>query len=106
MLERRFPIMVRKKPLPNGKVAVTFEMPASVWADSIHLVGDFNNWDTRSMPLKQRHSDGVWEITLTLEAGHEYQFRYLVNGADWQNDWQADRYTPNPYNSENSVIRT
>ncbi len=98
--------MIRKQPLPDGKIAVTFELPAGIWADAIHLVGDFNNWDRTSLPLKQRKHDGAWEITLTLDAGREYQFRYLVNGTDWQNDWQADRYAPSPYNSDNSVVRT
>jgi len=98
--------MVRKQSLSNGRVSVTFELPASIWADSIYLVGDFNNWDTNSLPMKQRRSDGVWEITLPLDAGREYQYRYLVNGTDWQNDSQAERYTPNPFSSENSVLTT
>ncbi len=97
--------MIRKRSLASGKVAVTFEMPASVWADSIFLVGDFNAWSKSSHPLRQR-SDGVWEVTLELDAGHEYQYRYLVNATDWQNDWQADRYERNPYDSENSVVVT
>ncbi|MBI5878673.1 MAG: isoamylase early set domain-containing protein [Chloroflexi bacterium] len=97
--------MIHKKPLPDGRVAVTFEMPASIWADTIHVVGDFNGWDHTAHPLKQRH-DGVWQTTLVLDAGRDYQYRYLINGSDWQNDWQADRYTPNPYNAENSVVRT
>ena len=97
--------MIHKKPLADGKVAVTFEMPASIWADSIHVVGDFNEWSHTANPLKQR-SDGVWQATILLEAGRDYQFRYLINGKDWQNDWQADRYTPNPYNADNSVVRT
>jgi 1,4-alpha-glucan branching enzyme len=98
--------MVHKHILPSGKVSVTFEMPASIWADSIHLVGDFNQWNTQSHPLKQRPSDGAWEITLVLDAGREYQYRYLVNGTDWQNDWQADQYKPNPYSTDNSVLVT
>ena len=81
--------MIRKQPLANGQVAVTFQMPASVWADSLFLVGDFNQWDKHSHPMRQR-ADGVWEITLELDAGREYQYRYLVNGTDWQNDWNAE----------------
>lgn len=96
--------MIRKQTLADGKVAVTFELPASLWADTIHVVGDFNGWDNGSLPLKQRH-DGCWEITIVLDAGRDYQFRYLLNGTDWQNDYQADRYAPNPYSSENSVVR-
>ena len=98
--------MIHKRALSDDKVAVTFELPSGIWADAIHLVGDFNRWDETSLPLRQRHSDGAWEITVVLEAGRDYQFRYLINGTDWQNDWQADRYTPNPYNSDNSVVRT
>ena len=64
--------MIRKQPLANGHVAVTFQMPASVWADSLFLVGDFNQWDKHSHPMRQR-ADGVWEITLELDAGREYQ---------------------------------
>jgi 1,4-alpha-glucan branching enzyme len=96
--------MIRKKPLGNGQVAVTFEMPSSIWADSIYLVGDFNDWNKQAHPLKQRHSDGAWDITLTLEAGKTYRFRYLINQTDWQNDWQADGYVPNPYGSEDSIV--
>ncbi|MBI1802824.1 MAG: isoamylase early set domain-containing protein [Chloroflexi bacterium] len=98
--------MIRKQILPDAKVAVTFEMPASIWADTIHLVGDFNEWNRASHPLRQRHSDGIWEINLVLDAGREYQYRYLVNATDWHTDWQADRATPNPYGSENSVVVT
>ena len=98
--------MITKQPLPNGKVAVTFEMPASIWADSVYLAGDFNEWNSQSHPLKQRRSDEGWEITLELDAGRAYQFRYLVNGSDWHNDWKADDYVPNPFGGDNSVVKT
>jgi 1,4-alpha-glucan branching enzyme len=98
--------MVHKKPLPDQKVAATFELPSSIWADSIHLVGDFNQWNHSSLPMKQRHSDGVWEVSVVLDAERDYQYRYLINGTDWQNDWQADRYIANPYDTENSVVST
>ena len=41
-----------------------------------------------------------------LPKGNEYQFRYLVNGRDWHNDWHADKYVPNKYGSDNSVVVT
>ena len=31
--------------------------------------------------------------TIELEVGHEYQFRYLVDGTKWINDTEADKYT-------------
>jgi 1,4-alpha-glucan branching enzyme len=69
------------------------------------LVGDFNDWNRTSHPMIQDR-DGAWRITLELEAGHEYQFRYLVNGNNWHNDWHADKYVPNPYGGDNSVVAT
>jgi 1,4-alpha-glucan branching enzyme len=85
---------------------VRFELPAAIWADSVHLVGDFNGWNQRSHPMKRDRSDGTWYIVLELERGREYQFRYLVNGSEWHNDWNADRYVTNPYGGTNSVVST
>lgn len=99
--------MIKKAPSSNpGKVRVTFELPSTIWAASVHLVGDFNNWDEHSLPMTQTRNDATWRISLELDKGREYQFRYLVNGTDWHNDWHADRYVPNQYGSDNSVVVT
>ena len=81
----------------------TFTLPSSFWADTIHLVGDFNSWSTTSLPFG-RGWDGSWTLTLDLECGRSYQFRYLVDGRDWTNDGQADAYVANPYGTDNCVL--
>lgn len=99
--------MIKKR--PSGKkntVLVTFELPPAIWAETVHLVGDFNDWNQNSHPLKRGRDDDTWQITLELERGREYQFRYLVNGTDWHNDWDADKYVPNPFGGDNSVVVT
>ncbi|ABY34264.1 MAG TPA: glycoside hydrolase family 13 [Chloroflexus aurantiacus] len=96
--------MIAKQPGPAGKVRVTFSLPASLWADTIYLVGDFNGWNPHATPL--RATEHGWMITLDLEAGRTYQYRYLVNGNEWHNDWNADGYAPNPYGGNNSVVET
>lgn len=83
---------------------VTFELPASLWASQVHLVGDFNKWDRSAHSLTQRWSDEAWVITLELDAGQAYQFRYLIDGQNWCNEPQADGYAPNPYGGDNSVV--
>ncbi|MBU0491368.1 MAG: isoamylase early set domain-containing protein [Chloroflexi bacterium] len=100
--------MITKTFVPNStRVRVTFEVPSSIWAETIHLVGDFNDWDQRAHPLKKsRNGDAAWRVTLDLEPGRAYQFRYLVDGREWHNDWQADAYVPNPFGGDNSVVRT
>lgn len=100
--------MILKESCPRpDKVLVTFQLPSCIWAESVYLVGDFNGWNRRSHPLLHgRTDDGTWQITLELDKGKTYQFRYLINGRDWQNDWNADNYAANPFGGDNSVLET
>ena len=82
---------------------VTFSLPADVGAESVVLCGDFNQWDQGKHPLKRR-KDGSFSITISLKPGIEYRFRYLVDGERWENDWEADKYLPNEFGSEDSVL--
>lgn len=82
---------------------VTFVMPASVQGESVYLVGDFNEWNETATPMKKK-KDGSFEVALNLVPQTEYQFRYLVNGTEWHNDWEADKYVPNPFSGDNSVV--
>ncbi len=82
---------------------VTFSLPAETGAESVVLCGEFNEWDQKKHPLKRR-KDGSFSTTISLEAGNEYRFRYWVDGEHWENDWEADKYLPNEFGSEDSVI--
>jgi len=83
--------MIHKTVSPRPAHAqVTFELPASLWADKVFVVGDFNHWSATSTPLTQTR-DGVWRATVELPIGQQYQFRYWVNGA-WTADGQADGF--------------
>lgn len=96
--------MIHKTRSPKaGYVRVIFELPASLWADKIYLVGDFNDWDTAVTPFIQGR-DGVWRAVLDLPCGREFQFRYLVDGR-WQTDYHADGWVENEYGSQNSIVQ-
>lgn len=96
--------MLKKQYLKSKSTCkVTFELPKAIEAESAHLVGDFNSWDTQATPMK-RLKTGAWKVTLELEMGREYQYRYLVDGQDWHNDWAADKYVPNMVDGDNSVV--
>ena len=89
----------------NGKVQVTFTMPAIEGCESLYLLGDFNEWNAMAHPM-QHAEDGTWSLTLELEPSREYQFRYCGGDGIWHNDLTTDAYIPNPYGSDNSVVRT
>ncbi len=85
---------------------VTFNLTKDIAksAGSVYLVGDFNGWDASSHPMKLQ-KDGSFNLTINLEKGGEYQYRYLLNGSSWENDDCADKYVKSPYgDSENSVV--
>ena len=97
--------MIEREEIPGSpEVLVTFRLVGATWADRVNLVGDFNDWDTRSLPM-QRDPDGLsWSLAVRLLAGKTVQFRYLIDGKTWQNDWYADDFVPNAFGSENSVL--
>lgn len=97
--------MLEKQYLKTKKseCKVTFSLPAAVQAENVYLVGDFNDWDEKATPMKKQ-KDGSFKTTLSLGTGRDYQFRYLVNGSEWHNDWEADKYLPNPFSGDNSVV--
>ncbi|MEM9340814.1 MAG: isoamylase early set domain-containing protein [Bacteroidota bacterium] len=99
--------MIKKQPLKSKSVCkVTFGLTKKEIgrADKVYLVGEFNNWNESTTELTKLKS-GDFKLVLPLESGKAYQFRYLVNGTDWVNDSQADRYVNNGVsNDTNGVI--
>jgi 1,4-alpha-glucan branching enzyme len=102
--------MLKKQYIKSRKVVkVTFEVPEAelpeAKVESVHLVGEFNDWDRTATPMTRRKG-GIFRVTLGLEPGREYQFRYLVNGEHWCNDWHADAYVPGDFGEDNCVVVT
>ena len=87
----------------TGKTCrVTFELPINGETETVELLGDFNEWSPGTTALKKRKG-GRFSTTISLPSG-EYRFRYLVDGQNWLNDPEADKYVPNNYGSDDSVV--
>jgi 1,4-alpha-glucan branching enzyme len=96
--------MLKKSYSKTGNACrVTFKLPAEVGATEAALCGEFNGWDETCHPMKKL-KDGSFSITLSLEPGQSYRFRYRLDGQRWENDWEADAYLPNQFASEDSVV--
>jgi hypothetical protein len=87
---------------PNGKASVIFTLPAAVNAGQAAVCGEWNDWspDADVMDVVE---DG-FSLTIELELGRTYRFRYLLDGQRWENDWHADFYVPNGYGGDDSVV--
>lgn len=97
---------IKKQYLKSGlSCRVSFRLPKEIAPDAkkVAIVGDFNDWNADATPMK-RAKNGDFATTLELEAGRAYNYRYLIDGSRWENDWHADRYEKNPYGGENSVV--
>src|SRR5690606_11055332 len=92
---------LKSKPLCK----VSFKLPAELAknAETVAIVGEFNDWSP-SNHIMDGLKDGSFKITLDLETGRPYQFKYLVDGTEWINDDAADAYVANEFNGENSVV--
>lgn len=74
-------------------------------AQLVRLVGDFNDWDISTSPMKKLKNGG-FTATVDLPKDTSHQFRYLLDDKSWENDWQADAYLPSPVSfDENSVVQ-
>lgn len=97
--------MLKKTPLRGGQnYRVTFTLPPGSDARTAFVVGEFNDWERGVHPLLRRRG-GQLSTSLTLKTGREYRFRYLLDGGRWENDPQADGYVPNPFGSQDSILR-
>lgn len=57
-------------------------------AQSVSVVGDFNNWGLGDSALVATNNQGVWSVTARVPAGvHRYAF--VVNGKQWMADPNA-----------------
>lgn len=98
------PVKKYLKSKPKCQVMFTLPNEAAKFAESVHIVGEFNNWDTSSHPMK-RQKNGDWEITVDLDTDRQYQYRFLIDGHKWENDWDADGYIESPFGAcFNSVV--
>ena len=57
------------------------------------------------MHRMQHRRDGRFSVTVTLEAGRHYRFKYLLDGSRWENDWAADAYVVNQFGTEDSLVK-
>jgi hypothetical protein len=96
--------MIYKRPSERaGKMVLRFEIPGSMWVERVNLVGDFNDWNRESLPFVRDGGDN-WAAEVELDAGEEYRFRYLVDGAYWRDDRHADKFVANARGGYDSVV--
>ena len=72
-------------------------------AQSVHVVGTFNDWRPGSIALEDQDHDGVWRATVVLPAG-TYEYMFVVDGERWVPDHLAERLVADNFGRENSIV--
>jgi 1,4-alpha-glucan branching enzyme len=88
----------------HGKVQVTFMMPAIEGCGCLYLVGKFDEWN-ESVYRMQCADDGTWSLTLELEPGCEYKYRFRTLDGRWLSD-PTPRPAPISFGAGNSFVST
>jgi 1,4-alpha-glucan branching enzyme len=88
----------KKKDLDNREVDIIFYAPE---AKEVFLAGEFNQWDTRSLPMT-KDKNGVWKQMIKLTPGH-YEYKIFVDGV-WFEDIKGSEVVSNPFGTQNLVI--
>jgi len=71
----------------------------------MYLVGDFNQWNEASHPMKKMKNGG-FSLEIELPLGQDCQFRYRSGDNVWLNDPEADAYVPCGHiGYENCVVK-
>ncbi len=84
----------------KGKRRITFKLNSKD-AESVHLVGDFNNWTPGRHPM-QKNADGLWEKAVMLAPGR-YEYKFQVDGK-WRLDIESTERCRNAFGTENCIL--
>jgi 1,4-alpha-glucan branching enzyme len=92
-------------PAPSAEKPATKPVEFNVklpGAKSAAVAGTFNGWDANCTPLR-KDSNGGWKTTVWLTPGR-YEYRFVIDGAQWYCDPGAKESVENGFGSSNSVL--
>ena len=87
----------------KDKASVTFTVDPRAGARTAAVCGEWNDWSVDA-DVMRRDAEGGFSLTVGLDAGRAYRFRYLLDGQRWDNDWAADAYVGNDFGGDDSVV--
>ena len=94
--------MLKRQPL-GTRAKVTFALPIGETPTSVSVVGDFNDWNPTTHPMKKR-SNGTRSVSVELPAGATYRFKYVSEDGQWFCEPHADGEEWNEFATTNSLL--
>jgi hypothetical protein len=89
--------------LVRRSVTRSFHLAGSSGAHVVEVAGDFSAWAPLAMI---QDASGDFHLSLRLEPGRSWRYRYLLDGERWINDPNATRFVTGPNGTPSSAITT
>jgi len=86
----------------QGPLMVRFYLQAP-GAQTVSLVGDFNDWSTNDITLADDDGDGIWTALVPLDPGR-HRYKFLVDGTRWVADPNATSYQSDGFGGRNALL--
>ena len=68
----------------KDRASVTFTVDPRAGARTAAVCGEWNEWSADA-DVMHRDAEGGFSVTVDLDAGRAYRFRYLLDGQRWDN---------------------
>ncbi len=96
--QMRSSVMKPKDMVKEQSIDFSYYAPS---AKKVCLAGNFNAWNTSSMPMK-KDKDGTWRLSLKLRPG-KHEYKYYVDG-NWIQDAPCSDKIANSFGTYNCVL--
>lgn len=70
-------------------------------AMEVFVAGEFNGWDSRSLPMK-RDKSGTWKVKTKLSPGR-YEYKFFGDNR-WVEELSSGEKVENPFGTQNLVM--
>ncbi len=84
-------------------ITIVFRIAPQFGGRYADLAGDFTAW--APIAMDRLPSGGFW-LTLRLERGRRWRYRFLLDGERWMNDPNVCEFVTEPSSGRVSVLRT
>ncbi len=82
----------------SKSVEFTFHAPEAM---EVYLAGEFNQWDTSSLPMK-KDREGIWKTAVKLPPGR-YEYKFFTDNV-WVESVPGVEIVPNAFGTYNFVV--
>ncbi len=91
-------------PRNSDTVTVRFVLSAPQ-AASVHLAGDFNDWNGEGYELRRSTPGSTWEISVPLKKNRVYTYNFILDGETWIDDPAVSTKIDDGFGGSSSLLR-